>query len=215
MKQNVRLLLGLFQQHQGARNHVECGFSHQYNIHQEEGPKIQGDLQHLGFANGWQPTIGMPLLPFYSHLKINHHLLVTAALARRNTGLWLARETAEKGENKQNCKIWDFIWRENGFLKLFLTLNCFLSHLKASPVGCDPSHTGDGKAPPVTGSHSSSRPPILVARANNGALRITAKHTSRRKGGIICGKVEDFDAWRSLASRSKSQTLLFKGQLEK
>ena len=118
-------------------------------------PLFGQNCPHLGFANGWQPTIGMPLLPFYSHLKINHDLLVTAAPAQRNTGLWLARETAEKGENKQNCKIWDFIWRENGLLKLFLTLNCFLSHLKASPVGCDPSHTHDGKAPP------SHRQPLL------------------------------------------------------
>ena len=172
---------------------------------------------HLGFTNEWQPTIGMPLLPFYSRPKINRDPLVTAALAQRNTSLWLARETAEKGQNKQNCKIWDFFWRENGFLKLFPTLNCFLSHLKASPVGCDPSHRGDGKAPPVTGNHSSSRPPILAARANTGALRITAKDTHRGERGasfVEKSKTPMF-AGHSLASQRKSQTLLFKGRLEK
>lgn len=95
---------------------------------------FEQDWLHLNFANGWQVTIGISLLQFFSCLKINHDQLVTAAFAQRNSSLWLQRETAEKEENKQNCKIWDFIWHENDFWKAFLTLNCFLSHLKATPV---------------------------------------------------------------------------------
>lgn len=77
----------------------------------------------------------MSLLCSFSCLKINRNSPVTTAFAQRKEAQ-TSKGNSREGKRQTKLQDLSFVGRENGFLKPFHTLKRFLSHLKASPVGC-------------------------------------------------------------------------------
>ena len=124
----------------------------------------------------------MPLLPFYSRPKINRDPLVTAALAEKHQPLTCEGSSWE-GTKQTKLQDLRFLLAWEWFSKTVSYPKLLPVSFESFPSGLWPLSQRRWEGPPVTGNHSSSRPPILAARANTGALRITAKDTHRGQRG--------------------------------